>query len=173
MNYFITCLAGCMFLLGIGPTAQAQVTLSTVATNAGGNSFQDDQILMEWSIGEMVAVNTSIEPTLIVSKGVLQPQRIRTANSENNFDLKLYPTITSGNNFWITARISQPFTVQAIVYNPAGQLLSKSTISASPFYPVTGITLPLASRAEYFVEIRILASDNSSITKKTFRIQKV
>lgn len=151
----------------------SQVTLSTSTTNSGGNSFQNDAVQLEWSIGEMVAVNTTIESSLIVSKGVLQPQRVRPISDQSGIDLKLYPTITTGNNFWISARVSSPFAIQARVFTASGQLISTHRIPASPFYPVTGFTLPIYSRAVYLIEITLTLSDNTQIIYKTFRIQKV
>lgn len=159
-------------LLSVQPVF-SQVTLSTSTTNSGGNSFQNDAIQLEWSIGEMVAVNTTIESSLIVSKGVLQPQRVRPISAEGGVDLKLYPTLTSGNNFWISARIARPFTIQARVFTSTGQLISTLAIPASPFYPITSLTLPIYTRAVYLIELTLTLSDNTQIIKKTYRIQKV
>jgi hypothetical protein len=63
----------CSLSLAIATDAQLA---GTQTMNAGGGSAQKGSLTLEWSIGEMTAVQTLQTPGIILTQGVLQPSLI-------------------------------------------------------------------------------------------------
>ena len=150
----------------------AQVKLSTLTTNAGGNSFIGEDINIEWSIGEMAAVNTSVNSSIIVSKGVLQPQRFRIYSPTTELALKIYPTLTTDNSVQLTGRLLQPSVIKVTILNSIGQLISSFPLVIPSNLVNEKIAIPDHYKGSLFIEVSGMMEGEIEINKKTFRIQK-
>lgn len=160
----------CIFL---GTALPAQVRLSTLTTNSGGNFFKNSTIQIESSIGEMMAINTSFNSDLIVSKGVLQPQRLRTDHPAELRDFKIYPTLTSGNFVFLTGTLDQSAVFTVRILNNIGQMISQKHVPVYYSRVNEIIRLPDHIKGTLFIEV-ITTTDGGIVNfKKTFPIQKL
>ncbi len=150
----------------------AQVKLSTLTTNAGGNSFIGKDINLEWSIGDMVVVNTSFVSSIIVSKGVLQPQRFRIYSPTTELALKVYPTLTTDNSVQLTGRLLHPSVIKVRILNSTGQLISSFPLVILASLVNEKIMIPDHYKGSLFIEVSGKMEGGIEINKKTFRIQK-
>jgi len=151
---------------------RAQVKLSTLTTNAGGNSFINQEIQIEWSIGEMAAINTSVKPSIIVSKGVLQPQRLRIYSPTNLLPLKVYPTLTTDDQVQLTGRLEKPVTFSIRILNGLGQIISAFPLDVQSNLVNEKITLPAHYKGTLIIDVSGTMEGGERIPTKIFRIQK-
>jgi hypothetical protein len=151
---------------------QAQASLSTLTTNSAGSHFEGDNIHIEWSIGEMAAVNTSFTGAVIVSKGVLQPQRARRQVNNTPGDLRVYPTITAEQFIVLAGTLEKASSIAVRIINGGGQLLRETNYNNQSQTLNQQIELPGSLRGAAFVEVIITPDDKTETIKKIFRIQK-
>lgn len=151
----------------------AQVKLSTLTTNAGGSSFVNESIQIEWSIGEMAAINTSVRSSIIVSKGVLQPQRFRNYAPTDLLDLKVYPTLTSSDQVQLTGRLANPATFTVRIFNSIGQKTAEIPLAVQSNLVNEKITLPAHYKGALFIEVSGTMEGGTPLKTKIFRIQKL
>ena len=73
-------------------------------TNAAGNSNTVGSISIDWSFGELTLVDEKRSGSLIISQGVLQPEKVIFKYNDDNInqgEIKILPNPTSGVlNIW-------------------------------------------------------------------------
>ncbi len=154
--------------------ANAQVKLSTLTLNAGGNFFENADFKLTSSIGEMAAVHTSFFPDLIVSRGVLQPPVRRLINDSADIeDLRIFPTLTAENFVYLDARLQEKTTGTVTIYTITGQLSGQRAISIPAGAYRERILLPVMQRGEYIVEILLEGEQFLMPLRRLFKVQKL
>lgn len=164
-----------ILLLATSISARSQVMLSTLAVNAGGDYQENGDIILTSSISEMACINTIFVPDLILSGGVLQPPMRRSfydsLYSTPDF-INFYPTLTTGNTFYLESRHSEKLIGQVYVYTFSGSLLQKQTIDIIPGMNKNALLFPVHQPGEYVVEVILRGSQSFKPYRKTFKFQK-
>jgi len=164
----------CLFFLIGCICANAQVKLSTLTLNAGGNFFENADFKLTSSIGEMSAVHTSFFPDFILSRGVLQPPVRRiTIDSTDIEDLRIFPTLTSENFVYLDARIQEKTTGTLTIYTITGQVIAQRSLNIPAGAYRERILLPVMLRGEYMVEVLLIGDQFLMPLRRIFKVQKL
>ena len=164
----------CLFFLIGCICVNAQVKLSTLTLNAGGNYFENADFKLSSSIGEMAAVHTIFIPEFILSSGVLQPPlRKRIVDSTDINDLRVYPTLTNENFVYLEARLQERTTGTVTIYTITGQVIAQRSITIPSGAYRERILLPVMQKGEYLVEILLVGDQFLMPLRRIFRVQNL
>lgn len=165
-----------IYLLCCGLSVTAQVKLSTVTLNAGGNFFQNETFKLSSNIGEMAFVHTIFLPEFIISNGVLQPIVKRSLPENEASDipfLSIYPTLTSSHFVYLEARLKEQATGVLTMYNMNGQLISQRSINIPAGSFKEKIQLPLSQSGEYMIDVIVKSNEWIAPIRRLFKIQQL
>lgn len=164
-----------LFLLFFGATinfCQAQVQ-HAATVNATGGSTQLGGNTYEWSVGEMVLVNTVATANLVVTQGLLQPILNATGirHPELSADqLKVYPNPTKDIVF-IQPSLKPNTSLSLLVYDISGRAFFRKTVVLKSGTEVQGIDLGTYAAGNYLLDI--VAGPVGATSRNTFKIQKI
>lgn len=171
MKCKFTCIVALLFF----HAANAQVMLSTQASNSGGSYFEDGDIKVTANIGEMTAVHSIFIPNLIVTNGVLQPLKSIRPNNNNlkPGTFKVYPTLLQGNTVTVEAQLVNKSHLKIRLVNGVGQTLKAWQFNEVEDLVVEPMQMPALLRGHYFMEVFLIDPLNGlPYDKKSFKIQK-
>jgi len=164
-----------LFLFIFGATinfSQAQVQQSATV-NATGGSAQLSGNTYEWSVGEMVLVNTVTTTNLVVTQGLLQPILNTTdiRHPELSADqLKVYPNPTKDIVF-IQPGLKPNTSLTLLVYDISGRAFFRKTLVLKTGTEVQTVDLGTYAAGSYLLDI--VAGTSGSSSRNTFKIQKL
>jgi hypothetical protein len=127
--------------LTLGYSSFAQQT-----TNTGGGSGQANNIIFDWSIGELTLVNTAQNGNLMFTNGVLQGKLVAftVTGGISNGELFVTPNPTTGI-LNIQAGFLEPGQLSMSLYDAQGKLLIRTNETISSFGSRTMNLIPFAS----------------------------
>ena len=164
----------CLFILIECISANAQVKLSTLTLNAGGNFYENADFKLTSSIGEMAAVHTSFFPEFILSRGVLQPPVRRiTVDSSDIDDLRLFPTLASENFVYLDAKLQEQTTGTVTIYTITGQVIAQRSITIPAGAYRERILLPVMQKGEYLIEVLLVSDQFLMPLRRIFKVQNL
>lgn len=139
------------------------------ATTSGGGSGQANNIILDWSIGELTLVNTAQNGLFVLTQGLLQGQLIELNKSNvlGNGEFSIFPnpvrrTLRVGIGFFETGRLSMQ------LFSDNGSLLRKweETITA---FGNRSIDMTPYAGGVYFLHA-VFTPTNGSARKNTYKI---
>jgi len=164
----------CLFILMECISVNAQVKLSTLTLNAGGNFYENADFKLSSSIGEMAAVHTIFIPEFILSSGVLQPAvKKHTIDSTDISDLRIYPTLTNENFVYLEAKLQEKTTGTVTIYTIIGQVVAQRSITVPAGAYRERILLPVMQKGEYLVEIMLIGDQFLMPLRRIFKVQNL
>ncbi|GEM_PF-337811 len=164
-----------LFLFIFGATinfCQAQVQ-QAATVNATGGSAQLGGNTYEWSVGEMVLVNTVTTSNLVVTQGLLQPILNTTdiRHPELSADqLKVYPNPTKDIVF-IQPNVKPNTSLTLLVFDISGRAFYRKTLVLKTGTEVQTVDLGTYAAGNYLLDI--VAGTSGSTSRNTFKIQKL
>ncbi len=174
-NKINTAILVCLLLLG---KANAQVTLFTSALNSsgsGGSVYHPEfgAFNVDWSLGEMALVNTSVNGNLVVTQGMLQPARdFKTSVNLSDIKLSIYPNPTMNISFADLTITNQIGEMEARVYNMVGTLVSTQSfnVTGSGRYRMDFSPIPSGM---YMLSIRYATKYSTDVRTQTYKLTKL
>lgn len=151
---------------------QAQVP-HAATVNAAGGSAQLGGNTYEWSVGEMVLVNTVTTTNLVVTQGLLQPILNTTGirYSELSADqLKVYPNPTKDIVF-IQPGLKPNTSLTLLVYDISGRTFFRKTLVLKAGTEMQVVDLGTYAAGNYLLDI--IAGTTGAASRSTFKIQKL
>ncbi len=162
-----------LFLFSAGINyCRAQVQQSATV-NAAGGSAQLGGNTYEWSVGEMVLVNTVTTSNLVVTQGLLQPILNTTdiKHPELTADqLKVYPNPTRDIVF-IQPGLAPNTRLTLLVFDISGRAFFRKTLVLKTGNEVQALDLGTYAAGNYLLDI--VADAGGSTSRNTFKIQKL
>lgn len=154
--------------------SSAQIVKYTSTINAAGGSKDISGDNYEWSVGEMVAVNTGVGSNIIVTQGVLQPAPSSLSISTQEYikdHVSIYPvpsksTVTLHYSFPNAGKLSFDLT------DVAGKILLSNAIDIDATAGTTTINLEHLANANYLLRVRY-TSNGGSQSATTFKLNKI
>lgn len=161
------------FLLFLGTTPlYAQKTF-----NASGYSATINGMTFDYSIGEMVLVNTANAPSLIVTQGVLQPPFLISSSTPTNetlvneSSLHVYPNPSSSIVF-VEFEMLRKGVYTLTLYDGLGKVLQKQTGESGVGLNKLRVQCNEVAAGNYYLLLRV--GTNIEISNSyTFQIQKI
>lgn len=164
----------CLFLLMECISVNAQVKLSTLTLNAGGNFYENADFKLSSSIGEMASVRTIFIPEFILSSGVLQPPLRRQRVDSTDFDdLRIYPTLTTDNFVYLEAKLQEKTTGTITIYTITGQVIAQRSVTIPSGAYRERILLPVMQKGEWLVEILLIGDQFLMPLRRIFKVQSL
>lgn len=152
----------------------AQPVKYTSALNAGGGSKDISGNNYEWSVGEMVLVNTGVSSGIIVTQGVLQPaQGTGDINGRSRMldNVSVYP-VPSQSIVYLQYDFPAPGELQYELTDITGKLLLQSELKVQPGTGKQAIDLGDLANASYMLNVVYRpATGNASGT--SFKLEKI
>lgn len=142
-------------------------SVQPVACNSAGNSVTINGTIHEWSVGEMVLVNTATTSTFVLTQGLLQPSYNAPANPGNtNFPFSIYPN-PAGPNLFIQPGLSAGSPLQVICYDAIGRRTLIKTFQLINGTELQTLDLRMISAGTYFLNITYYSNGEPvSVTTK-------
>lgn len=149
-------------------------SISPSTINVAGTSSTLNTNVYEWSLGEMVAVNTLTTPEVILSQGLLQGEIIITAVSdegETEIEIAVFPNPTS-EFVYIQANDGDFEDVRLQILDAKGGLIAIKHCGELNAQETTEYDMTTHPVGTYFLKI-ICKSNGEIIRTKTMQIVKI
>ncbi len=151
------------------------ISPSTLNTNGGhtvigGNTY-------EWSIGEMVLVNTASAGTVVVTQGLLQPGKpssgVGLNESQFIFDnVTVYPNPTE-NLFYLNADFKEKGEIHTLLYDMNGKIIDDKKVEANGQATKIPYNISMLAAGNYMLTVSFTPDNNkSNISKAAYKIEK-
>lgn len=160
-----------VFIFAFCAQLNAQIVPSAPVTpevlNTTGSTAQLATITYEWSVGEMVLVETLAAQEMTLTNGFLQPLKVIDASILNGFNIVpnniLSPNADGENDTWVIENIEQYPENEVIVYDRAGRVVFQAINYRNTW---TGLSnaLPLAQDTYYYV-LKLKKADKIGLKK--------
>lgn len=165
--------------LGVLLAMFTQQGYSQNALNVAGNSATVNGIRFDYSIGEMVLVNTARNPNLVVTQGILQPhgtgqgstQENPSVNPSNMNDLvKVYPNPTKDVLF-VEINTSIDGNIDYEVYDATGKIISSKSGNYKSGVHKLSIDMQSLAAGSYYLMLRSIGAEGKA-THYSYKVQK-
>lgn len=170
--------AACGLLLCSSQLAKSQ-DLSTAIVNIGGGQFSNDKLVIEWSVGELVRVDTrqSENKALILTQGLLQPDlgRQLILASDPTFapgEVKILPNpVKSLLQVQLSGR--QAGYMRCMLYDEKGIRLTQAGFQYYGYGFTQTINMTRLAAGNYFLYFELEPVTGSQIKKGSYKIVKI
>lgn len=165
-----------LLLLGSALLGSGQSITPTVV-NAGGQTYTDSSMTLEWSIGEVALVSTLEAGTahLMVSNGFLQPHLSGSGKSNQSFlanEVTILPSPTHGKmEVWIDTR--QQGSLYISVQDAGGKKTDTRKAAANGNHVVERFDLTTKPSGTYFIYIDLIPTPGFTAKRGAYRIVKI
>jgi hypothetical protein len=144
--------------------------------NSSGNSFRKDHLILEWSVGEMSLINTSVanNGSQIITNGFFQPF-LMTYVPGPGFDpgeVRILPNPTRGK-LEINLLTLSKGTVSIQVFDGAGKMVLTKQSYSYGIGSIENIDLTLQAMGTYFIKIFITDGPSSTQKTGTYKVLKL
>ena len=147
---------------------------SPVTINAVGGQSVVNNNTYEWSIGELVLVNTFSSPSLVVTQGVLQPfQKDNSVDPAGNYlaaNLKLYPVPTDAT-LYLQPNFSAGSKLNYVVQDVTGKQLLKKEVQLGTGIERQTINMSAFASATYIVTVQLTEQGKTYL--QSFKVEKI
>jgi hypothetical protein len=163
-----------LFCLCFSTSGFAQ-SIAPSTLNAAGGSQVVLGTTVEWSIGEMVAVNTATTNTVIVTQGLLQPSEIKRPDGVVNTTflqdkISVYPN-PSSDVLTIGTKNLTDGTLEYILTDIQGKVIIKNDFNVNQQKSNQEINISSLAASNYLLKIGYLKKNNL-VSQTLFKIQK-
>lgn len=165
-------------LLAFACGSYAQVTVSHV-TNSTGGSFDKDNIVYEWSIGELALVNEmhSASGKDIITNGFLQPFSPKIPAYNNDIQLRfeemvIYPNPTR-NQLAMVFRSQQRGKIRMIMYDDLGYAVYKKEVSISGYETFEQFDMQHLTNGTYLLHVKLIPATGRPLKERIYKIIKI
>jgi hypothetical protein len=171
-----TKLTFCALLLNLTLIGYSQSMTPTVV-NAGGKTYTDSSISIEWSIGEVAVVNTmtSVDKRFVFSNGFLQSELSCKDKDNYSFtadELTVLPSPTHGKlDVWIDTR--QQGNLLIGINNAAGKEICSRKVSSYGTHVTEHFNLTTQPSGTYFVHVTLLPAPGFTTKRGAYRVVKI
>ncbi len=149
----------------MGQTTTSSVTPSVL--NASGATAALGNLTFEWSVGEMVLVETLAAQEMTLTNGFLQPLKIIDASILNGFNITpnnvLSPNNDGENDTWVIENIEQYPENEVTVFDRAGRVVFYAANYRNTWTGLSN-TLPLAQDTYYYI-LKLKKADKVGLRK--------
>jgi Secretion system C-terminal sorting domain len=163
---------GCLMCLSTAITTNAQ-GIAPATQNVAGGTVTFGSTVIDWSVGEMSAVNTALSNAVIVTQGVLQPVKIIKAGIEAESicaEFSVFPNPTK-NEINVAGKYVIGANLSYLLMDSRGSVVKTGTIyQAAPHYNCR-ISLSGVSAGEYFLNIKT-ENNFGSFVNKVYKVEK-
>ena len=162
-----------LFLFGTAINFCPAQVQQAATVNAAGGSAQLSGNTYEWSIGEMVLVNTVMTTNLVVTQGLLQPVLNTTGIRQPELtadQLKVYPNPTKDIVF-IQPNLKPNTSLSLLLYDISGRAFFRKTLVLKTGTEVQPVDLGKYAAGNYLLDI--VAGTAGAASRNTFKIQKI
>jgi hypothetical protein len=156
----------------VSVTAFGQKNSPAIINAVGGQSVVNNNTY-EWSIGELVLVNTFSSSTLVVTQGVLQPfQKDNNVDPANYLasNLKLYPVPTDAT-LYLQPNFSAGSKLNYVVQDITGKQLMKQEVQLASGIERQTINMSAFASATYIVTVQLTEQGKTYL--QSFKVEKI
>ena len=171
-----TKLTFCALLLSLTLVGYSQSMTPTVV-NAGGTSYADSSISVEWSIGEVAVVSTmtSVDKRFVFSNGFLQSDlscKDKDSNSFTTDEITVLPSPTYGQlEVWIDTRPQGSLLIA--INNAAGKEVYSQKTTSYGNHVTERFNLKAQPSGTYFVQVTLLPAPGFTTKRGAYRVVKI
>lgn len=162
------------YVLSLGTLITSSVCGQSIL-NTSGSSTVVNQMVHEWSIGEMLSINTYSTSSIIVTEGLLQPVNLVTSIDESTLNqaqsmITVYPNPTMD---LVNIQIEEGISGKVVytVRDMSGKIVSQQDSEAPNGQNPIAVDFTQAVKGQYSLQIQF-NKDGSAISK-TYNIQKI
>lgn len=161
LSYFL-----CFFLIAFFVQNSRAQDIGPATVNAAGNTYTQNDIIYEWSIGEIALVETMISSKGSITNGLLQPVLSGQITTERLFIVPANILTANGdgkNDTWVIKDLDKYPDNEVTVFDRAGRIVF---IAKNYQNDWTGTLSghPLAEDAYYYI-IKIKKAGKEDLTK--------
>lgn len=158
-------------LIGLPQVRGQSIWPSTL--NASGGSAVLGGRTYEWSIGEMTLVNTAITSSIVVTQGLLQPERGVTAVDDRNIlkYLSVFPN-PANNTINYTFNSPQQGVIGLRLMDMSGKVIQEKSNDVKTGMNTGQLDISSLAAATYLLQVN-LSSGETIIETTAYKIQKL
>ena len=157
--------------------AQAQEG-SSITVNAGGGSYKSEQVLLDWSIGELSRIDTRVSENkvLLVTQGILQPDHGRQLImvTDPGFapgEVRILPNPVK-THLQVQFSLRQAGRIRCLLYGTRGEQVLRSEFHYYGYGYTQGINMTHLPAGTYYLNVE-LEPVAGSARKGSFKIIKL
>jgi len=154
-------------ILFLSVYAQAQLALTPSVVSAGGNYYENDNMTMTWTIGELT-VTTLHGNNLILTAGFQQPTVMGTGIPRNDFagEIFVYPNPVQ-NELFVRFDVERSGDYLLELQDVTGRIIIQSI--QKPISPGDIIDLNTSNFATGLYLLRVMTTDGRSVQVTSIR----
>jgi len=166
-------------LLGFGGFASYAQDSQGGAINAGGGSFSNDKMVIDWSIGELARIDTKVSANnaLVVTQGLLQPDLGKQVVfvSDPSFapgEVKILPNPVK-SILQVQLSLRQIGYVRCMLFSEKGQRLFQTGFTYYGYGYNQSINMSKLATGNYFLYVELEPIEGPVVRKGSFKILKI
>jgi hypothetical protein len=167
-----------LFCCLLGNAASAQEESSGTVNSAGG-SFSNDKFTIDWSLGELLKIDTriSVNEAFMVSQGLLQPSYttpiifVRDPSFAKG-DVKILPNPVK-SILQVQFTLRQIGRMRCMLYTEKGERLFETAFAYYGYGYTQNINMSKYPNGNYFLYVELEPVMESTIRKGSFKVLKI
>jgi hypothetical protein len=166
-----------LFLVSLFAHFSLAQSITPQTINISGGAINTGYYQLEWSVGEMAAIETLQQPGIIITNGVLQPMTDKpfgqnTASNWSNDEIKIFPVPTKGQ-FEVDILSKQQGQLLVQLVDGLGQIINSQELAYYGFGKIIRYDISRNAATNYY--LRITLSPFPGFAKKAggFKILKI
>jgi hypothetical protein len=168
-------LCGCLM-----QSVQAQqIHSSNGSVNSGGGSFSNDRVSIDWSIGEMLRIDTRISENkhLVVTQGLLQPDigpQVVFVTDPNfaKGEIRILPNPVK-SILKVQFTLKQVGRMKCMLFSDKGERLYQTTFNYYGYGYMQEINMMKLTNGSYFLYVELEPVEGPVIRKGSFKVLKI
>lgn len=167
-----------LIALACNYTTQAQEGTS-VAVNAAGGSFKNDQFSSDWSLGELVRIDTRIADSKIfmLTQGLLQPDMngLVLISEEPSFaagEVKILPNPVK-SILQVQISVNQPGNLKCMLFTAKGEKLAQQAYAYYGYGVTESFNMTKLAAGYYFLYVELEPLKGGTVRKGGYKVIKI
>ncbi len=150
-----------------------------MTNNSAGGSFKNDQLMTDWSIGELVRIDTRIadNKSFLLTQGLLQPDNngLMTISDEPSFapgEVKILPNPVR-SILQVQVSVNQPGNLHCMLFTAKGERLTQKSYAYYGYGTTETFNMTKLAAGYYFLYVELEPLQGGIVRKGAYKIIKI
>ncbi|MFT4023209.1 MAG: hypothetical protein QM664_05425 [Flavihumibacter sp.] len=165
-----------LLLLATGSRAQEGTTL---VGNVAGSSFKNDQLMTDWSVGELMRIDTRVadNKAFMLTQGLLQPDYngLLTTSAEPGFapgEVRILPNPVR-SVLQVQVSVNQQGNLNCMLFTSKGEKLAQKSYAYYGYGTTESFNMTKLAAGYYFLYVELEPLQGGVVRKGAYKIIKI
>lgn len=166
----------CFLLVALSGLAQEG---TSIVNNSAGGSFKNSQFMADWSLGELLRIDTRIadNKVFMLTQGLLQPDvnGLVAISDEPSFapgEVKILPNPVR-SVLQVQVSVNQPGNLNCMLFGAKGERLGQKSYAYYGYGTTESFNMTKLSAGYYFLYVELEPLEGGVVRKGAYKIIKI